>query len=96
LPNYIKEVMEKSKLKLEEFLREKEIFFYPSAANFLLLKVENPQELIETLKSKGILVRPKPAPDGKEAVRVTIGTFKDTKRFIKVFGEILDKVIQSK
>lgn len=81
--DYIKEVMEKSKPKLEQFLREKGIFFYPSAANFLLIIVANPQKLIENLKSQGILVRPKPAPDGKIAIRVSIGTLKDTERFIK-------------
>jgi len=81
--DYIKEVMEKSKPKLEQFLRKKGIFFYPSAANFLLLRVTNSQKLIEGLKSQGILVRPKLSPDGKEAVRVTIGTLEDTERFIK-------------
>jgi histidinol-phosphate aminotransferase len=81
--DYIREVMEKSKPKLEKFLREKGIFFYPSQANFLLLRVENPQKLIEGLKSRGILVRPKPAPDGKIAIRVSIGTLVDTERFIE-------------
>jgi len=83
MEDYIKEVMERSKPKLEKFLREKGIFFYPSQANFLLLRVTDPQKLIEGLKSQGILVRPKPAPDGKTAIRVSIGTLKDTERFIK-------------
>ena len=83
MQDYIKEVMEVSKPKLENFLREKGIFFYPSQANFLLLRVTDPQKLIEGLKSQGILVRPKPAPDGKTAIRVSIGTLKDTERFIK-------------
>jgi len=91
MENYVKEVMEKSKPKIEKFLREKGVFFYPSAANFLLLKVANPQELIENLKLEGILVRPKSAPDGKKAIRVSIGTFKDTEQFIRVFKDILDK-----
>jgi len=83
MEDYVKEVMEKSKPKLEKFLREKRILFYKSAANFLLIIVANPQKLIEGLKSQGILVRPKQAPDGREAVRVSIGTLKDTERFIK-------------
>jgi len=90
--DYIREVMEKSKPKLEEFLKRKKIFFYPSAANFLLLKVPNPRELIESLKSKGILVRPKPAPDGRTAIRVTIGTLKDTEKFIKVLDKALTRL----
>lgn len=83
MEDYAREVMEESKPKLEKFLKEKGILFYPSQANFLLLRVTNPQKLIEGLKSQGILVRPKPAPDGKIAIRVSIGTLKDTERFIK-------------
>ena len=88
MEDYTREVMEKSKPKLEEFLRKKGIFFYPSRANFLLLKVSNPQELIESLKLKGILVRLKKTPDGKEAIRVSIGALKDTESFINAFNEI--------
>ena len=85
--DYIKEVMEVSKPKLENFLREKGIFFYPSQANFLLLKVEDPQKLIEGLQSQDILVRPKQTPDGKGAVRVSIGTLEDTERLIRALDE---------
>ena len=83
MKDYVKEVMEKSKPKLEEFLRTKGIPFYPSSANFLMLRVPNPEKIIENLKSKGILVRPKFASNGKEAIRVSIGTLEDTERFIK-------------
>jgi len=88
MEDYVKEVMEKSKPKLERFLKEKGIFFYPSATNFLFLKVSNPQEIIESLKSKGILVRPKKGPDGKEGIRVSVGTLEDTERFVRAFSEI--------
>ena len=83
MESYIKEVMEESKPRLEKFLREKNIFFYPSQANFLLLRVENPQKIIDGLKSRGILVRPKMGPDGKDAVRISIGTLKDTEWLIE-------------
>ncbi len=88
MKDYVKEVIEKAKPKFEEFLRDKKIFFYPSATNFLFLKVSNPQEIIESLKSKGILVRPKKGPDGKEGIRVSIGTLEDTERFVRAFSEI--------
>jgi histidinol-phosphate aminotransferase len=107
MEDYVREIMEKSKPKLEEFLKEKRIFFYPSRANFLLLEIPTPDKIgeenkfssspftaarvIEDLKSKGILVRPKKNPGGKTAVRVSIGTLEDTGRFIKAFKEILDK-----
>lgn len=90
MKDYVKEIMEESKPKLEKFLREKGIFFYPSAANFLLLKVPAPKKMIEYFKSRGILLRPKPAPDGKEAVRISIGTLKDTERFINTYSKLLN------
>jgi len=90
MKDYVKEIMEESKPKLEKFLREKGIFFYPSAANFLLLKVPAPKKMIEYFKSQGILLRPKPAPDGKEAVRISIGTLKDTERFINTYSRLLN------
>jgi histidinol-phosphate aminotransferase len=90
MEDYVKEVMEEPKPKLEKFLKEKGIFFYPSAANFLLLKVSNHQKIIEYFKSQNILLRPKPAPDGKEAIRVGIGTLRDTERFIKVYTSLLE------
>ena len=86
---YIKETMKESKPKLEKFLKEKGIPFLPSAANFLLLKLENPEKIIEGLKEKGILVRPKKWPNGSLTVRVSIGRLKDTERFIKVFDKLL-------
>jgi len=127
MEDYVKEAMEKSKPKLEAFLKEKGISFYPSSANFLMLKILNPEKvgeenkfsssptelpkeakvrkrvkfsfdfaaarLIEELKLKGILVRPKKDSNGNNAVRVSIGTIKDTERFIEAFSEILDKSI---
>ncbi|PIV41723.1 MAG: hypothetical protein COS26_03120 [Candidatus Nealsonbacteria bacterium CG02_land_8_20_14_3_00_40_11] len=89
MEDYIKEVMEVSKPRLETFLKEKGIFFYPSQANYLLLRVENPGGIMENLKLKGILVRPKSAPDKKDAVRISIGTLKDTERLISALKEIL-------
>lgn len=92
MEDYVREVMEKSKPKLEEFLKEKGIFFYPSVANFLLLKFKNPEEIIRELKNKGILVRPKQVPSGEGGVRVSIGTLRDTERFIEELSSILDKI----
>jgi len=89
MKDYVKEVMEESKPKLEAFLRGKEIFFYPSAANFLLLKVPNPEKIIEGLKNKEILVRPKTAPGGQKAIRISVGTREDIEKFIKAFKEVL-------
>jgi len=89
IEDYIKEVMELSKPKLENFLKEKDIYFFPSKANFLFIKIENPEEVIEKLKGKGILVRPKVGPDDRKSVRVSIGSLKDTEKFIEAFSEVI-------
>lgn len=87
MKDYVREVMKESKPILEEFLREKGIGFYPSAGNYLFLKIQEPKWLIESLKAEGILVRPKESPDKKIGIRVAIGTLEDTRKFIDVFGK---------
>ena len=89
MEDYVKEVMEISKPKLENFLQEKGIPFYPSSANFLMLRISNPEKMIENLKTKGILVRLKKSASGDKAIRVSIGTLKDTRRFIEAFKGIV-------
>lgn len=91
MEDYVKEVMEISKPKLEEFLKKKGIVFLPSLANFLLLKVEKPGKMMEKLKEKNILVRPKEWPDGQPAVRISIATLKDTNKLIKALDEVLTR-----
>lgn len=82
MEDYIKEVMTVSKPKLEEFLKQKGIKFLPSQANYLLLKIENPEALIEKLKLQGVLVRPNRWLDASPAVRISIGTAKDAQKLI--------------
>lgn len=89
MEDYIKEVMTSSKPKLEAFLKEKNIVFLPSSANYLLLKVKNPEKIISALKEKGILVRPNRWLDGSPALRISIGTLKNTERFVESFNDIL-------
>jgi histidinol-phosphate aminotransferase len=86
--DYVREVMQESKPRLEKFLRERGISFYPSAANFLFLTVPDRKELIENLKAEGILVRPKKGPGGKDGVRIAIGTLEDTEKLIRTFGKL--------
>jgi len=87
--NYVKEVMEKSKPKLEKFFRENNVKFWPSGANFLLVKPKNQERAIKILQSEGILVRPRKGPNIEGTIRVSIGTLKDTELFIKAYSKIL-------
>lgn len=87
--NYIKEVMEKSKPKIEEFFRENKVKFWEGAANFLLVKPPNAQKVYDILKKEGILVRPRHGPNIEGTIRVSIGNLKDTKRFIKAYSKVI-------
>jgi histidinol-phosphate aminotransferase len=87
--DYIKEVMEKSKPKLEEFFKKNKVKFYQGAANFLLIKPDNPENVADLLQSEGILVRPRKGPNIEGTIRVSVGTLKDTERFIKAYSKLL-------
>lgn len=91
MKNYVREVMEVSKPKLELFLRKKNIYFYPSAANFLFLELDRAENIAGKLKKAGILTRPKENPFREKRIRVSIGTFKETRRFMECFGKALGK-----
>lgn len=79
---YVNEVMNKSKPLLEKFFQEHKIDYYPGAANFMLVRPKNRDASVNYLKQQGILVRPMIAPGIEDTFRVTIGTVKDTERFI--------------
>ncbi len=49
--------MEKEKEYLENSLKEMGVQFFPSAANYYLLKVNNATRITSALRGKGILVR---------------------------------------
>lgn len=79
---YVNEVMNESKPLLEKFFNEHKIDYYPGAANFMLVRPKNRDASVNYLKQQGILVRPMIAPGIEDTFRVTIGTVKDTERFI--------------
>jgi len=86
---YAREVMKKSKPKLEKFFRKNNVKFWPNSANFLLVKPKNQKKAIKILKSEGILVRQREDSNIKGTIRVSIGTLKDTNRFIKAYSKVL-------
>ena len=84
---YIAEVMQKAKPMLEEFLKTHGVPVYPSRANFLLVKPEHPEEALRVLQGQGILVRPRHDVPG--TLRISVGTVKDTERFIEAYVKAL-------
>lgn len=84
--NLIKE----EKRYLEQSFKKLNIKFFPSAANFYLLKIENASEFIKTLKGKGILVRDCFNFRGLDStyIRVAVRSRKDNKILIDELTEI--------
>jgi histidinol-phosphate aminotransferase len=82
---YIAEVMQKAKPMLEEFFRAHGISYYPSRANFLLIKPEHPEAVLRSLQEQGILVRPRKDVPG--TLRISVGTVEDTERFIAAYSK---------
>lgn len=85
MENYVEEVMKKAKLIVEKFFTENKITYYPSAANFILFRPNNPENTFEKLKKAGVLVRPQNKQNIEVTLRVSIGTLAQMKRFIEIY-----------
>ena len=84
---YIDEVMQQSKPRVENFLRENNIKFWPSSANFLWVFFKNSQLIEKALFDAGILVRPKQDANGEMGLRITLGTVEQTDHLLSVLAE---------
>lgn len=84
---YIAEVMKRAKPMLEEFFFKHNIPFYPSKANFLLIRPDDPEKVLRILQEQGILVRPRRDVPG--TLRVSVGTIQDTERFMLAYARAL-------
>jgi histidinol-phosphate aminotransferase len=82
---YIHEVMHVSKPMVENFFHEYEVFFYPGAAHFMLVKPKDRDAMVAHLKRQGILVFPMRAPAIKDTFRMSVGTAEETRSFIEAW-----------
>jgi histidinol-phosphate aminotransferase len=82
---YVAEVTQRAKPLVERFLREHGVFFYPSEANFLLVRPDDVQAATAWLKEHGILVRPQRAPVD-DCFRMSIGTVAEMHRFMEAWS----------
>lgn len=82
---YVAEVVQRAKPRVERFLREHGVFFYPSAANFLLVRPDDARAAAEFLKAHDILVRPQ-RPPVDDCFRMSIGTVAEMQRFMEVWS----------
>jgi histidinol-phosphate aminotransferase len=60
MQEYVEEIRSVSKPMFENFLNERAIEFWPSAANYYLVRFSEPKQVEMSLRSAGIRVRPKP------------------------------------
>ncbi|MCH8888362.1 MAG: aminotransferase class I/II-fold pyridoxal phosphate-dependent enzyme [SAR324 cluster bacterium] len=82
---YVTEVMERAKPRVERFLSEHGVAYYPSGGNFLLVRPDDPQAAADYLRQHGILVRPQ-RPPVEDTFRLSIGTAADMELFMEVFA----------
>jgi len=90
LKYFIKKIASERERMYQEMGRIPGIRPFPSEANFILFRVENPDSIYASLLKKGILVR-----NLKDAVRgclrVTVGTPEDNSAFLKALEGISSK-----
>jgi histidinol-phosphate aminotransferase len=65
------------------------LFYVPSEANFVLVKVGEGAKTFRELLKKGVIVRSMDEYDLAEFIRVTIGTMPQNRMFIKALKEVL-------
>jgi len=61
----------------------------PSCANFILIRVENGDEVFEQLLRQGVIVRPMGVYQLPQYVRVTVGTMEENRKFIEALRKII-------
>jgi len=93
---YVGEVLQ-SRGRLEEFLQSRGVEFWPSQANFVLLRVGSAKSdsvaFAESMRRQGILVRDRSADYGCEGcVRITLGPREHTDRLLKALQQTLEEL----
>jgi len=63
----------------------------PSCANFITFRVRRAGEVYDRLLRQGVIVRPVAGYGMPEHLRVTIGTPKENRRFLKALEAALDE-----
>jgi histidinol-phosphate aminotransferase len=93
---YVDGVLE-SRSRLEEVLANHEIQFWPSHANFILMKIgassSEAAKFVELMRRRGILVRDRSADHGCEGcVRITVGPRPHADLLLSALGEVFQEL----
>lgn len=73
----------------EQAFAARDLEYVPSAANFVLVKVGDGDDLFAKMLSKGVIVRAMSGYKLPEWVRISIGTMPENERCIEVLDEVL-------
>jgi histidinol-phosphate aminotransferase len=85
---YVKEVMTDAKPMLEGFLRDRDLFFFPSKGNFLLVRLPDRDRCVERLKAEGVLVAPQRHHLIRDSIRIGIGPSESMKGFLGILARL--------
>ena len=71
-------------------LKEIDLFYLPTEANFIFIDLKEDSEVIfEKLLKKGVIIRPGKTWGCPNFIRVTIGTLVENKKFIQALKEVI-------
>jgi len=93
IKHYVTEV-QRGRGVLEQELRTLGLQYWPSRANFVLVRVGPAHaEFVQTLRALGILVRDRSSDPGCEGcVRLTVGSAEHTRTLIEALREVVEKL----
>jgi len=96
IEHYVKDVLD-SRQRLEQMLREVGIPFWPSPANFVLMRIgptkKEAAAFVEQMRRRGILVRDRSSDPGCEGcVRITLGPRAHADRLLAALNEVSEQL----
>lgn len=96
IQSYVDEVLE-GRARLEDMLRVSGIQFWPSQANFVLMRVSDSSKgaalFVEHMRQRGILVRDRSADEGCEGcVRITLGRREQVNQLLDAMAAVLEEL----
>jgi len=91
--SYVEQV-KAGRTMLESELRRKGIEWWPSEANFVLMRIgERHREFVTAMRQRGILVRDRSSDPGCDGcVRITLGTSEQTERLLAAFRDVMSEL----
>jgi histidinol-phosphate aminotransferase len=86
---YVSQVLQ-GRARLENELKRLSIYYWPSRANFLLLRIgERHRDFVKAMRERAILVRDRSSDPGCDGcVRITVGTEKQMDRLLAALREV--------